>query len=367
MAPGGHALGLIRRAVLVLLALSGPAAAGPRSVSFAELPGWAEDHQGEAIAPLLIGCAASPVATPQALRPACLAATQVPAGDHQAARAFFEQYFTAYHLGEDVLTGYFEPELRGSLRRTPRHTIPLHARPPEMVEVDLGAFAPELTGRRITGLVREGRLLPMPDRGAILGGALAGRGLELVWVDDQTDAFFLHIQGSGRVHLPDGRLLRVGYAAQNGHPYYAVGRALLEQGVIAREAMSMQAISAWMRGAGAAPAAALMARNPSYIFFRLVPDLPANAGPIGAMGVALTPMRSVAVDRTHVPLGLPVWVVGRDPLTDMPLRRLAVAQDVGGAIRGAARADLFTGWGAEAANRAGRMRDPASLFMLVPR
>jgi membrane-bound lytic murein transglycosylase A len=242
----------------------------------------------------------------------------------------------------------------------------LHARPPELVEADLGALIPDLRGRRIAGMVRDGRLVPYHDRAAIVGGALDGRRLELVWVDDPADAFFLQIQGSGRVHLQDGRLLRLGYAGWNGHPYVAIGRFLIEQGVLTRETVSMQAIRDWLTNAGPAPALALMARNPSYVFFR-IHDLAPDQGPIGAMGVPLTPMRSLAVDRLHVPFGFPVWVNGRDPLADEPLHRLTVAQDAGGAIRGAARADLFTGWGAEAAERAGKMRDPAALWLLLPR
>jgi membrane-bound lytic murein transglycosylase A len=185
-------------------------------------------------------------------------------------------------------------------------------------------------------------------------------------VDDPADAFFLHIQGSGRVTLAEGGVLRLGYGGWNGFPYVAIGRFLIEDGILTREQVSMQAIRAWMDAAGPDAAAALMARNPSYIFFRRL-DLPPEVGPIGTLGAPLTPMRSIAVDRTQVPLGLPVWVAGTDPLTEAPLRRLTVAQDTGGAIRGPARADLFTGWGAEAAERAGRMRDPAALFLLIPR
>jgi membrane-bound lytic murein transglycosylase A len=188
----------------------------------------------------------------------------------------------------------------------------------------------------------------------------------IAWVDEGVDAFFLEIQGSGRVRLPDGRLLRVGYAAANGHPYWPIGRFLLERGILTRETISMQAIRAWLLDAPGAEAQALMARNPSYVFFRRV-ELADDEGPIGALGVPLVPMRALAVDRAFVPLGLPVWVSGRDPLTDAPLRRLTVAKDTGGAIRGPARADLFTGWGAEAAERAGRMRDPARLWVLMPR
>lgn len=301
------------------------------------------------------------------LGPACAEAAALPPGDHAAARAFLERRFQPVAVGQGTLTGYFEPELRGSATRDARFATPLHARPPDLVEVDLGTFLPDLRGRRTAGLVRDGRLLPYHDRAAIAGGALAGRGLELLWVDDPADAFFLQIQGSGRVRMADGRVLRVGYAGQNGHPYHAIGRTLIERGALTRETVSMQSIRAWMAEAGPAEAAALMARNPSYVFFRLLPDLPPEAGPIGTLGAPLSPMRSLAVDRAETALGLPVWVSGRDPLEGAPLRRLAVAADTGGAIRGPARADLFTGWGAEAAERAGRMREEAELFVLVPR
>lgn len=351
----------------------------PRDVAFTDLPGWAEDRHAEILPALRTSCAAiarlppdrplggteATQATAAALGPACTELATLPPTD-AAARAFLERRFRPVALGEGTLTGYFEPELRGSTRRSARFATPLHARPPELVEADLGTFIPDLRGRRVAGLVRDGRLHPFPDRAAIAGGALAGRRLELVWVDDPADAFFLHIQGSGRVVLDGGGVLRLGYAGWNGHPYTAVGRFLVEQGVLTRETVSMQAIRAWMAEAGPDQAAALMARNPSYIFFRRL-DLPAEAGPIGTQGSPLTPMRSIAVDRTQVPLGLPVWIAGRDPLADAPLRRLTIAQDTGGAIRGPARADLFTGWGPEAADRAGRMRDPAALFLLVPR
>jgi membrane-bound lytic murein transglycosylase A len=366
-------------AVLLAAALAACAPSDPRPVSFADLPGWAEDAQAEILPALRASCAAianlppdralggtgPTLGTAASLAPACAELDALPADD-TAARGFLERRFTPLALGEGTLTGYFEPELRGSLRAGGAFTTPLHARPPDLVEGDLGSFIPDLRGRRVAGLVRQGRLHPFPDRAAITAGALRGQGLELAWVDDQADAFVLHIPGSGRVRLDDGGVLRLGYAGWNGHPYFAVGRALVDQGVLARDAVSMQAIRAWMAQVGPAEAAALMARNPSYIFFRRL-DLPAEAGPIGTLGAPLTPMRSIAVDRTQVPLGLPVWVAGTDPLTGAPLRRLTVAQDTGGAIRGPARADLFTGWGAEAAERAGRMRDAAALFLLVPR
>jgi membrane-bound lytic murein transglycosylase A len=376
--PGAAAPRRALGAVLLALGLAScaPQPAGP---SFRDLPGWAEDRHAEAIPALLATCRAIAALPPErvlggsdataltagALAPACAEAATLPPGD-AAARAFLERRFRPVALGRDTLTGYFEPELRGSLTPGPGFATPLLARPPELVDADLGAFIPDLRGRRVAGQVRDGRLHPFPDRAAITAGALAGRGLELAWVDDPADAFFLQVQGSGRVRLAEGGVLRLGYAGWNGHPYYAIGRALVESGALPRDAVSMQSIRAWMRDAGPEAAAALMARNPSYVFFRRL-DLPPEAGPIGTLGAPLTPMRSVAVDRTEVPLGPPVWVVGTDSLTGAPLRRLAVAQDTGGAIRGAARADLFTGWGDGAAERAGRMRDQAALWLLVPR
>ncbi|WP_240791143.1 murein transglycosylase A [Roseomonas sp. AR75] len=351
----------------------------PHDAGFADLPGWPEDRHAEAIPALKRSCDAIARLPSErslggeamlardagALRPACAALATLAPGD-AAARAFLERHFRPVALGEGLLTGYFEPELRGGATRSARNATPLHARPPELVEADLGTHAADLRGRRVAGVVREGRLVPFLDRAAITAGALDGRGLELAWVDDPADAFFLQVQGSGRVRLADGRVLRLGYAGWNGFPYVAIGRFLVEQGVLARETVSLQSIRAWMREAGPDAAAALMARNPSYVFFRVL-DLPPDQGPVGTLGVPLTPMRSVAVDRTKLPLGLPLWVAGRDPLDGAPLRRLAVTQDTGGAIRGLARADLFTGWGEEAAERAGRMRDPAAMWVLVPR
>lgn len=365
-----------------LLALAGCAepVSYPRHVAFTELPGWAGDRLEAALPAFRASCAVlarMPEDRPLggagelALRAgdftqACTAAARLPQADTGAARDFFERHFSVLAVGQDVLTGYYEPELRGSPTPSATYATPLHGRPPELVEVDLGAFVPDLAGRRTAGQVRDGRLLPLPSRAEILAGALDGRGLELVWVDSPVDAFFLQIQGSGRVRMPDGAVLRLGYAAQNGHPYHAIGRSLVEIGALAREDVSMQSIRAWLAAATPAEAAALMNRNPSYVFFRPLPGLPADTGPLGALGAPLTPGRSLAVDRRQTPLGAPVWVAGRDP-AGAPLRRLAVAQDTGGAIRGAARADLFTGWGEAAAERAGRMRDPAALFVLLPK
>ena len=372
---------LLAAGALALAACSGPAPELPRPVAFTDLPGWTTDRVAEAIPAFRRGCAVLARLPPDRpmggsgdlarqagdFTPACAAAAALPEGDEAAARRFLQAQFTAWEVGEDLLTGYFEPELEGRLTPDATHRTPLHARPPELVEADLGSFATDLAGRRIAGVVRDGRLHRFPDRAAIVAGALDGRGLELAWVEDPADAFFLQVQGSGRVALPEGRVLRLGFAGVNGHPYVAIGRALIERGVLTRETVSMQAIRAWMHEAGPAEALALMALNPSYVFFRELTDLAPGDGPRGSLGAPLTPGRAVAVDRTRTPLGTPVWVAGRDPLDGSTLRRLTIAQDTGGAIRGAARADLFTGWGPEATERAGRMRDKARLFVLLPR
>jgi peptidoglycan lytic transglycosylase A len=235
------------------------------------------------------------------------------------------------------------------------------------VDVDLGAFRDDLRGRRLAGIVRGGRLVPFVDRDGLERGALAGRGLELVWVDDPIDAFFLHIQGSGRVELEDGSQLRVGYAAQNGHQYVAIGKELVARGAMALADVTMQSIRAWLES-HPAEAAEIMRKNPSFVFFRKLDE----DGPVGSQGVVLEPHRSIAVDTAFLPLGLPVWLDGSWPAPrpgepDRPLRRLVVAQDTGGAIRGPLRADLFCGHGAEAAEVAGRLKHPAKMWILLPR
>lgn len=376
-------------------------------VRFSALPGWADDQHGDVLGALLTNCdhlrglrpeyplggdeaVAGRVGTPADWREMCLelallqrALANEPrpgrntdpqgrfwqrrlqiwrAARNAHVRMFIERRFDAYAAGTGIMTGYYEPELRGATAPDESFRTPLHARPPELMEQ---ASADPL--RRRFGVMRDGQFEPFLDRAAIDGGVLAGRGLEIVWVDDPVDAFFLHIQGSGRVILPNGELLRIGYAAQNGRPYVAVGRILIERDEMPRDRMSMQAIRAWLRDAGHDRAVELMRQNPSYIFFRRVEGLTPDQGPIGAMGVPLTPRRSVAVDRSFIPLGVPLFVVARDPVDRTPFGRTVVAQDTGGAIRGPARTDFFWGWGHEAGERAGRMREDAQVFVLLPR
>jgi membrane-bound lytic murein transglycosylase A len=345
---------------------------------FADLPGWNADKIDEVLPALARSCARlarlgdTQTIGPDALggqvaewRAVCArAATLQPT----AARAFFEAEFVPFALSnnavrEGLFTGYFEPELRGSLTRTPRYTVPLLGRPDDLVTIDLGAFRDELRGQRLAGRVEGGVLRPYEPRAAIVGGALGARARPILWVDNADDAFFLEIQGSGRVRLEDGRLLRVGFAAQNGHPYVPIGRVLIERGLMARENVSMQSIRAWL-AANPTQAADLRNANPSYVFFRSIE----GDGPLGSEGVALTPGRSLAVDRTFLPMGVPIFLDADDPLdATARVRRLLMAQDTGGAIRGPVRGDVFWGAGEQAAEQAGRMRSTGRAWILLPR
>jgi membrane-bound lytic murein transglycosylase A len=306
----------------------------------------------------------------------CTALAGLSAGDDAGLRRLIEAELQPVAVlgdgrAEGLFTGYYEPLVRGSRQKQGRYIVPLYRQPPDLVQVDLGEFRDSLKGQRIAGRVREGRLRPYDDRSAIEAGALANKNLELVWLDDAADAFFLQVQGSGLVQLDTGAKTRVGFAAQNGYPYVAIGRVMIERGTLAREDVSMQAIRAWLR-ANPDAAPELLQQNPSYVFFR---ELPAPKddldGPPGAQGVALLPGRSLAVDRSHHALGLPLWLDAQQPAPngpgDLPLQRLMVAQDTGGAIRGAVRGDVFWGAGPQAESIAGRMKHPGRFWLLLPK
>ncbi|WP_169566616.1 murein transglycosylase A [Sneathiella limimaris] len=291
--------------------------------------------------------------------------------DPDQIRSFFESQMIPVQVlnNEDetgLFTGYYEASLKGSRTKSDRYHTPLYMRPDELVMVHLGRFRESLKGQRIAGLVKNGELYPFADRKEIDDGALAGRDLEIVWVDSAVDAFFLHIQGSGYVELDDGSSLRVGYAGQNGHPYYAIGKTLIESGAVLREDMSMQAIRSWLE-TNPDKAEALMQENASYIFFRELE----KSGPVGAQGVELTPGRSLAVDRKWMPLGVPIWLAteAQEETTTAdigPIQRLFMAQDTGGAIRGPVRGDVFWGHGDEAYEKAGAMKSKGQYWMLLP-
>lgn len=347
-----------------------------KPVSFAELPGWTQDRHADALPALRRSCA-KPLGYPTEVedgkerfgrpedwRSVCEEAGRIEDG---AAREFFERRFRPFQVvGADgdsgLITGYYEPELAGALHRSDAFAVPLYTRPKDLVTVRLSDFGEQFGDERLAGRVEGGRLQPYYDRAQIVDGALDGEGIEIVWVADPIAAFFLQIQGSGRVRLPDGEILRLGYAAANGRPYTAIGRVLAAEGALDREEVTLQSIRDWLR-ANPAEQRRVMDRNRSYVFFREVP----GEGPIGTQGVPLTPGRSLAVDRRFLPLGAPLWIDTVDPLdTARPLRRLAVAQDTGGAIRGAVRGDLFWGAGLDAEERAGRMKSPGRYYVLLP-
>lgn len=343
-----------------------------QTARFADLRGWQTDSQAAALEAMIRSCppmekrGVPGFGSATEWRAICAEARKIPAGNDRAARRFFERNFEPRTVRgpngrTGLITGYYEPELRGARKRSMRYNVPLHLRPGDLVSVNLGRFDMSLKGKRIAGRVVKGSLVPYHDRARIEQGALRGRKLELVWVDSAADAFFLHIQGSGRIRLGDGNIMRVGYAGTNGHPYTAIGRELIRRGEVHREKMSMQAIRTWL-AAHPAAGAALMRTNKSYVFFRQL----TGPGPLGAQGVTLTPERSIAVDSRLLPLGLPVWLETTRP-DGVPFRRLMVAQDTGGAIRGAVRADVFWGPGARAADMAGQMKSDGRYWFLVPR
>lgn len=280
---------------------------------------------------------------------------------------FFETRFTPHSVGagknpQGLFTGYYEASLNGSRDKFGEYRYPLYARPDDLVMVQLGEFREELKGRRIAGRVINGSLKPYESREDIVNGNWPHTDKVLVWVDDPVDAFFVQIQGSGVVQLADGGVMRIGYAGQNGHPYYAIGRELIERGELAKEDVSLQTIREWL-GNNPDQADEIMNTNKSYVFFRTLD----GEGPIGGEGVALTAGRSLAVDHSLMAYGLPIWADIDEPIDGAgDIKRLMVAQDTGGAIRGAVRGDVFWGFGKKAEDIAGPMKSKGRYWILLP-
>ena len=340
-------------------------------VDWSDLPGWGTDALQEVWPAFLGSC------RDLRFRPVwsedCTAAQGV-APDATAIRSYFQQYFEAYRLfkGRDVeagpglVTGYYEPLLRGARAPSAEFNTAVYSPPPDLLAVDLSALYPELKGKTVRGRLVDGnRVVPYYTR-AELPADPALRGRELVWVESPLDAFTLEIQGSGRVQLQGGETIRLQYADQNGQPYRSIGRYLVDQGLLTVEQATMPGIRAWLVANPERLQQALDA-NPSVVFFKEVPLGNPDEGPKGAEGVALTAGRSIAVDSAYVPLGAPVFLATTLPATDVPLQRLVIAQDTGGAIRGAQRADFFWGTGDEAREMAGRMRQRGEMWLLWPR
>ena len=374
-----------------------PKAAGPgaapeqqgivfQQASYNNLINWNSDHHGQALVAFHKSCDAilrrgaslpMPDATIAGVNgdwhDICRAAKSIDTKNALAATRFFESHFTPLSVsynGKDTgtFTGYYEPLLKGSYTKSARYNVPLYKKPEDMIKIDLGAFRDEYEGVSLRGTLEGGQLVPYADRTEIAGGALGGKDLELLWVDSEVDAFFLQIQGSGRVELDDGRVIGVGYADKNGHPYRAIGRKLIAEGELTRETTSLQTIRAWL-AENPDRVNWLLDYNPSFVFFR---PIESASGPYGSAGVTLTAERSLAVDRLHLPLHAPVWVEASHPdeldsnIHEVPFQKLMIAQDTGGAIKGAVRGDVFWGHGSKPNEIAGRMNNQGRLFLLLP-
>ncbi len=350
--------------------------------TFEQLAGWGDDPMSAALPAFLRSCqklAELPPETPLGAggfaglvsdwMPLCNTAWSLTPRDDIDMRGFFMRWFVPFLVSgsegpDGLFTGYYEPELYGSLEQTHPFDVPLYRKPDDMVSVPLGPFRSDLDGQSIVGRIAGDQFVPYYSYQEIDEGALAGRGLELLWVDDPIDAFFLAIQGSGIVYLPDGTGVHVGYAGKNGRAYVPIGRVLADWGEIPLEQVSLGTIRAWLE-AHPDRAKTVMYQNPSYVFFQQID----GEGPIGAQGTVLTAGRSIAVDNRFLPYGAPlfvesIWPSGVDQ--GLPMRRLFIAQDTGGAIRGAVRGDIYWGSGEVAAQYAGTMKAQGRYYILLP-
>ncbi len=308
-----------------------------RILDFKDLAAWDLDNHVEALRVFRSTCMDMKGADWKSL---CALAQNA---DDSGARSFFELFFRPVMIedgSEALFTGYFEPELRGSLVPTGRYRYPVYRMPPEARQTSLW-----FTRREI-----------------LTSGVMEGRGLEIAWVDDPVELFFLQIQGSGRINLTNGSTIRLGYGGANGHPYRSIGQELARRGIYSLHQVSAQVISNWVRRNPELGMELLM-HNPSYVFFREVNRVAPNKGPLGAMNRSITPLRSVAVDPAYTPLGAPVWI---EKNGETKMHRLMIAQDTGSAIKGAQRADIFFGAGDEAGRLAGQLKDPGRMLVLMP-
>lgn len=337
------------------------------AVSWAEVDGWDTEDPALALEAFRRSCRA--LRFRSEWQAVCAEAAELDPADGESVRAYFESRFTPHRVrnpdGSDTgtITGYYVPDLKGSRQGSERYPCPLYGVPDDLLVVDLGGVYPELGSYRLRGRVEGRRVVPYWNREEIDGSATPIRGKELFWVEDPVELFFLHIQGSGRISLENGEKVMVSYADQNGHPYRSIGKLLLERGEMTRDQMSMQNIRAWARN-NPEQVDRLLGENPSYVFFEELSGC--GDSPPGALGVPLTAGRSLAVDRRTIPLGAPVFIATSWPNSAEPLQRLMVAQDTGGAIKGAVRGDFFWGAGDAAGELAGRMKQEGRLWVLLP-
>lgn len=343
-----------------------------QAVCWDKLPGWQQDQLQQALPALRQQCPRL-AREDEGWQALCADPQLASASDADSARRFLEQYFLPHPVygqqgsADGLITGYYEPTLHGSRSPDERYRFPLYRQPDDLLLVDFGDRFPELKGQRVRARLveRNGRTVVVPyhDRAVIDGEQQPLAGQELLWVDDADDAFFLQVQGSGRIQMDDGSVLAVGYADQNGHAYRAIGKLLIERGELSREDVSMQTIRQWLQQ-HPQQAQEIRNHNPSYVFFTLRNN--PDEGPRGSLNVPLTPERSAAVDRSILPLGTPIWVATTLP-DQSAYQRLLLAQDTGGAITGPVRADIFFGRGERAETLAGAMKQNGRIFALQPR
>ena len=337
---------------------------------WSDLPGWSDDDIAAAWPAFLISCRgmASRPHGP-AWRQVCDSAKAASGKPDFEPRRFFEQNLKPYAIvnGENgvngMVTGYYEPLLQGSRQRAKGFEQPVRGVPDDLLTIDLSSVFPELKDKRVRGRVEGNKVVPYWSRAEILERGEKLPGKTLLYTDDAVELFFLQVQGSGRVKMADGSTVRLNYADQNGHPYQSIGRVLVARGELKLEEASMQGIQAWAR-ANPKRLDELLNANPSYVFFREVPN--SKEGPVGALGLPLTAERSIAIDPRSIPLGSPVFLATTRPNSAQSLNRLVMAQDTGGAIKGAVRADFFWGFGKEAGEQAGRMKQNGRLWVLWP-
>ena len=352
-----------------------------KPANFAELPGWQKENFKTLMPAFEKSCKRILIGDPSkrlgALeqagnygdwQPACNRFLALDKADSAGIRHFFETHFSPHQVladdePEGLFTGYYEASLKGSRTKGGPYQIPLHARAEDLVMVQLGEFREDLKGRRIAGRVINGQLKPYEARADIVAGRWPHDDKVLVWVDSPVDAFFVQIQGSGVVELAEGGILRIGYAGQNGHVYYAIGRELIKRGALSKENVSMQSIRTWLEN-NPDEADEIMNTNESYVFFKQLD----GQGPVGGEGIELTPGRSLAVDRSLLAYGLPLWTDIEEPIAGAGrLQHLMIAQDTGGAIRGPVRGDVFWGYGETAETLAGPMKSKGRYWVLLPK
>lgn len=378
------ALALLTLSFLLLWPKTKPQPVALKQASFTQLPGWKSTKVKKSLTAFQVSCKTFLRQNPEqavgsqhmALQakdwhPACLAALKVDPQSEAAAREFFQTWFTPVEFFDKkpvqgLFTGYYMPLLHGSLTKTKKYNVPLYGLPSNMVTVNLADFDPALKGRRVVGRLSGNKLQPFYTRQQINNGAIANKAPVLVWVDNRIDRLFLEIQGSGTIELEDGQRIFVGYAGENGAPYTAIAKVLMDKGVMTKHNASMQHIRSYL-DAHPEQMDAVLHQNKSFVFFRRLKDDAAQ----GAQGVSLTPGYSLAVDRKWIPLGVPLWLNTTRPDQQADdkkvFQRLMIAQDTGGAIRGQVRGDVYWGAGEKATFIAGHMKNPGHYWLLLPR